>query len=168
MDLLDFERAALYFDEPIEPEVERLIADAGMRYGEGEAEQLLHRAYFHAPESLLVLVALYRYYFYQHRLDEALRIADRALAVVACRLDFPADWHGLSPAFLGQGAYRSIGLLRFYLHTLKAAAYLNLRLGNLADGRARLNILIDLDSQDRLGGRALLAVLGAHEHDAAA
>jgi len=29
MDLMDFDQAALYFDDPISPEVERLIAEAG-------------------------------------------------------------------------------------------------------------------------------------------
>jgi hypothetical protein len=121
MDLMDFDQAALYFDDPISPEVERLIAQAGAGYGSDETESLLLRAYFLAPGQLVVLVALYRTYFYQHRLDDALIVADRALAVAGGRLNFPDMWQQLHPQHLGYAAMRSIGLLRFYLMVLKAA-----------------------------------------------
>lgn len=167
MDLMDFDQATLYFDDPLAEDVLKLIAEAGAEYGQDAAELLLHKAYFLAPESLQVLVALYRYYFYQHRLDEALGVASRAMAIVGRRLNFPDDWQRLTPNFLGQGAMHSIGLLRFYLNVLKAAAYVNLRLGRLEQGRAMLEKLVELDSHDRLGGKVLLAVLDA-ENEAAA
>ena len=36
MDLLDFDQAALYFDEAVDPQVETLIAEAGQAYGDEE------------------------------------------------------------------------------------------------------------------------------------
>ncbi len=158
MDLMDFDQAALYFDDPVAPEVERLIAAAGAGYGSDESEALLLRAYFLAPGQLVVLVALYRYYFYQHRLDDALVVADRTLAAAAERLNLPTAWRQLHPEHLGYAAMRSIGLLRFYLMVLKAAGYINLRLGRAADGEAMLEKLVELDSHDRLGGKLLLDV----------
>lgn len=158
MDLMDFDQAALYFDDPIAPEVERLIAAAGAGYGSDEAESLLLRAYFLAPSQLVVLVALYRYYFYQHRLDDARVVADRTLEAAAHRLNLPGRWQQLRPEQLGYAAMRSIGLLRFYLMVLKAAGYINLRLGRAAEGETMLEKLIQLDSHDRLGGKALLDV----------
>ncbi|MFA5082111.1 MAG: hypothetical protein WC474_06165 [Hydrogenophilaceae bacterium] len=159
MDLMDFDRAGLYFDEPVAPEVRDLIAEAGGVYSEPAAEALLHKAYFMAPESLLVLVALYRYYFYQHRLDDALIVADRSLHIVGRRLGFPEEWTRLHPDFLGQAVLRSMGLLRFYLSVLKATGYINLRLGRMDQGRAQIEKLIELDSHDRFGGKALMAVI---------
>lgn len=159
MDLMDFDQAALYFDEPVAVEVEQLIAQAAASYGEPEADALLYKAYFLAPESLLVLVAMYRYFFYQHRLNDALLISDRTLAIVGKRLGFPETWTRLHPDFLGQAVLKSMGLLRFYLSVLKAAGYVNLRLGNMAQGRAQIEKLIELDSHDRFGGQALLATL---------
>lgn len=156
MDLLDFDQAGLYFDEPVPNGVEALIAQAAAEYGEETAEPLLHKAYFLAPESLMVLVALYRYYFYQHRLDDALIVAARAMAIVGQRLGFPDDWRQLHSGFLGQGVLRSMGLLRFYLHVLKAAGYINLRLGRMAEGRAMIEKLVEVDSHDRMGGKLLL------------
>lgn len=159
MDLMDFDKAGLYFDEPVAPEVQGLIAEAGAAYGNPAAEALLHKAYFMAPEALIVLVALYRYYFYQHRLDDALTVADRTLRIVGARLGFPAEWTRLHPDFLGQAVLRSMGLLRFYLSVLKATGYINLRLGRMQQGRAQIEKLIELDSHDRFGGKALLAVV---------
>lgn len=159
MDLLDFDQTTLYFDEPLMPEVEELIKQAGEDYGQMVAEGLLHRAYFRAPESLLVLVALYRYYFYQHRLEEALDIAERTLRIVGPRLGFPEHWEHVRTEYLGQAVLKSMGLLRFYLHVLKAAGYVNLRLGRFEQGRPQITKLIELDGHDRMGGRALLEIM---------
>ncbi len=159
MDLMQFDQTTLYFDDPLPPEIERLLLNAGACYGDGEAEAMLLRAYFLAPEQLTVLVALYRYYFYQHRLDDALRVADRAMNVAGRRLDLPAEWQQLHPEHIGHAVLRSMGLLRFYLMVLKAAGYIHLRQGNAAAGQAMLEKLVELDSHDRLGGKALLDVI---------
>lgn len=159
MDLLDFDQTELYFDEPISEEVEHLIAMAAANYGNEEAELMLLRANFIAPQHLIVLVALYRYYFYQHRLEDALLVAESTLAVVGRRLEFPDTWHFLLEENVGAGVMRSMGLVRFYLMVLKAAGYINLRLGHLNAGKAMLEKLVELDSNDRMGGKALLDVL---------
>lgn len=158
MDLMEFDQTTLYFDDPLPMEIEHLLRDAGASYGQsdGEAEAMLLRAYFLAPEQLMVLVAMYRYYFYQHRLDGALLVADRALEVAGRRLDLPARWEQMHPDHLGHAVLRSMGLLRFYLMILKATAYIHLRQGNRAVGEAMLEKLTELDSHDRLGGKALL------------
>lgn len=161
MDLMDFDRADLYFDDPADCEVQRLLEAAGAAYGEDLAESLLLRAYFLAPEQLIVLVALYRFYFYQHRLEDALIVSDRAMATVARRLELPGDWQRWQADHVGHAVLRSMGLLRFYLHVLKATGYLNLRLGRMDLGRAQLEKLVELDSHDRMGGKALLQVLDA-------
>ncbi len=159
MDLMQFDQTTLYFDDPLPVEIERLLRQAGEVYGEADAETLLLRAYFLAPEQLMVLVALYRYYFYQHRLEDALLVADRALEVAGRRLDLPTRWRDLHPEHIGHAVLRSMGLLRFYLMVLKAAGYIQLRLGNSAGGQAMLEKLGELDSHDRLGGKALLELV---------
>ena len=65
----------------------------------------------------------------------------------------------LNEANLGEGVLRSMGLVRFYLMVLKATGYVNLRLGYFDIGQAMLKKLVELDSNDRMGGRALLEVL---------
>jgi tetratricopeptide (TPR) repeat protein len=159
MDLLDFDQAELYFDEPLTQDVARLLVAAADAYGSDEAESFLLRANLMAPQHLMVLVALYRYYFYQHRLEDALLVAESMLAVVGRRLEFPETWVYLREANVGEGVMRSMGMVRFYLMVLKATGYIHLRLGNVEAGKAVLEKLVELDSHDRIGGKALLDVL---------
>ena len=81
MDLLDFVETELYFDEPLSTEVSQLLATASAEYGSLEAELALLRASVLSPKHLSVLVALYRYYFYQHRLVAALQVARIVTAI---------------------------------------------------------------------------------------
>jgi hypothetical protein len=159
VDLLDFEQAELYFEESINAEVEHLVIMAAANYGNEDAELMLLRANFIAPQHLTVLIAMYRFYFYQHRLEDALLVADSTLAVVGRRLHFPESWQNLREANIGEGVIRSMGLVRLYLMVLKAAGYIHLRLGELNVGKTMLEKLVELDSHDRIGGKALLDVL---------
>ena len=65
LELLELGDDVIYFDEPCPPRVAAQIDAAAHDYGPPVAEQRLLYAYFLAPEQLSVLVALYRYYFYQ-------------------------------------------------------------------------------------------------------
>ena len=159
MDLMDCEYTELYFDEPVSPEVEALLKEASYHYGEGMAEQYLLHAYHLAPKQLVVCVALYRYYFYQHRLREALEIAEKSMAWVGQRLLLPESWNLLHPTDVETLDPSLRGWLRFYLLVLKASAYLYLRLGHDQEGRTRLNKLIELDHHNRLGGQTLLKLI---------
>ena len=162
-DLLAFEDTQLYFDEPPQPGTEELLAEAAALYGQPAAEHALLRAYFLAPRQLGVLVALYRYYYYQHRLDDTLLVAERAMDVAGERLGMVCEWRGLRPVAIGEAALRSIGLLRFYLLALKASAVVLLRMGRLEEGRSRLAKVVELDPQDRLGAAALMLIPGVGE-----
>lgn len=162
IDLLELDGEGLYFDEPCPPEVDALIADAARHYGP-EAEPFLLRAYFLAPNQLSVLVALYRYYFYQHRLDDALLVAERALDVTAGRLHLVDGWRGIGPVSLGEAVMRSIGLLRFHLLALKGSAVILLRLGRIEEARHRLEKIAEIDERDALGANALLATIAERE-----
>jgi hypothetical protein len=159
MDLLDFSDCKLYFEEPLPAEAERLIAQAAREYGEASAEPALLRAHLLAPENLTVLVGLYRYYFYQHRLEDALVVAERAMQLSGRHLGLPKEWNQIDEAQLGCAAKNSFGLLRFYLLALKAASVVLLRLGKIAASRARLEKLSSLDSRDQLGAAKLLEVV---------
>ena len=159
MDLLDFSDCKLYFEDELPAEAERLIAQAAAEYGDPAAELSLLRAHMLAPENLSVLVGLYRYYFYQHRLEDALVVAERAMQLSGRHLGLPPDWNLLDETRLGSAAANSFGLLRFYLLALKAASVVLLRLGQIADSRARLIKLASLDSRDQLGAGKLLEVV---------
>ena len=159
MDLLDFSDCKLYFEEALHPEAERLIALAASEYGEAGAELALLRAHLLAPDNLTVLVGLYRYYFYQHRLEDALQVAERAMLISGRHLGLPANWSLLNENWLASAAAVSFGLLRFYLLALKAASIVLLRLGHISASRERLIKLAALDARDQLGAAKLLEVV---------
>ena len=83
------------------------------------------------------------------------------MAVAGRRLALPEEWQHLHPEHVGHAVLRSMGLLRFYLMVLKAAGYIHMRLERFETGRAMLEKLAELDSHDRLGGKALLDVITA-------
>ncbi|MES9970691.1 MAG: hypothetical protein ABW092_11710 [Candidatus Thiodiazotropha sp.] len=159
LDLLAFDSEELYFDEPIDTEAKACLERAAQEYGTEGAEGSLQRAYFLEPEHPMVLVALYRFYYYQHRLKESLLVAERVLKVIGKRLEFPEDWRDLSVPGIGSGVMISMTMIRFYMLALKGAGYLELRLGRYKPALERLEKVAELDAKDRLGTQALLTVV---------
>lgn len=163
MDLLDFETRTLYCDEALPARAKALIDQASTAtvFGVGQganfeiAEAHLLEAQKCAPDHLSVLVALYRFYFYTHRLEDSLAVAERAINLLAVRLGVPAHWPEVSPAMLEKISERAMPLGRFYLQSLKAVGYLHLRLGAPEKAQAALDKVQACDSQDRLGARVL-------------
>lgn len=168
MDFLDFEGQNLYFDENLCPEAEALIAKAAQEYGTEKAEEYLHQAFFLAPENLSVHVALYRYYFYQHKLEKAIHVAEITLKVVSKQLSFPDNWQDVNKVHLGVSATKSMGMVRYYFLALKASGYLHVRTGKTEIGITMLSKVSELDSADRLGAKALLGVVKESNFEAIA
>ncbi len=159
MDLLDFEAQGLYFEQADIAGVKELIAEAAEMYGGGEAELPLLQAYFKAPDSLNVLVALNRFYYYQHRLEDALAATQKALAVIRPLVGFPDDWRQLQLGHLQAVPTQWLTQVRLYLFTLKAIGFLLMRLQRLDESQAIFEKLVELDSKDRIGAKALLDLL---------
>lgn len=159
MDLQDFNGDGLYFDEDLPAGVNELLEAASIRYAEGTAEQPLREAEQLAPASLTVQVGLYRFYYYQHRYEDALAVARRVHELTGPRLGLPPHWQDITPEHLPPAAAISMGLLRFHLLALKGAGYLNLRLARFEEGKAMLRKVSELDTDNRLGARLLLEVL---------
>lgn len=161
MDLLHFTGEDMYFDEPIGTETERLLRDAADGYGEqtDAAEGCLLRAYFLEPEHPMVLVALYRFFYYRHRYADALRVAERAVLLTARGLGIATDWRRLDQDALGRAVMVSMTRTRFLLMALKGTGFLCLRMGNAAGALERLEKVAQLDTNDRmsLGGLVGLA-----------
>jgi tetratricopeptide (TPR) repeat protein len=158
MDFLDFEGQDLYFDDPISSAVSELLDKAALVYPDEEAEKCLMRAYFLEPNHLMVLVALYRYFYYQHRYEDAMIIADRSLQAAGEKLNLRSGWEGLAPEDIGSGVFVSMGLTRFYLLGLKARAYLKLRLSDLDGAIECLTKLEELDPNDQFGSSFMMKI----------
>ena len=167
MDLLDFEAQGLYFEEPDVAGVKEMIATAAENYETGDAELPLLKAYFLAPQSLNVLVALNRFYYYQHRLEDALQATVKALAVIRPSIGFPEDWRDLQQNHISDTPPASLTQVRLYLFTLKAVGFLNMRLHNLDVSQGIFEKLVELDSKDRIGAQGLLELVVKRKTDVA-
>lgn len=167
MDLLDFEAQGLYFEEADVAGVKELIATAAENYATGDAELSLLKAYYLAPDSLNVLVALNRFYYYQHRLEEALTATLKALFVIRQTIAFPEDWSELQISHISNAPADSLTRIRLYLFTLKAVGFLNMRLNKLDLSQAIFEKLVELDSKDRIGAQGLLELVIKRKTDVA-
>jgi hypothetical protein len=172
MDLLELDGEGLYFEQPLPADVQALIAESSEHYRTravdasdadaiepaqvDAAEWALLRAYLRAPEHLSVIVALYRFFYYRHRYDEALLMAERAIMLSCRQLDLDDDWRLLGQADLAAAAQRSMTTTRFLLLALKGAGWLLLRQDQPEAARERLAPVVAFDSEDRLGARDLL------------
>jgi tetratricopeptide (TPR) repeat protein len=162
MDIARLADALLGADLP--PEAAGHLQCAGLAYREDEvAEQHLRDAEALAPGHAAVLIALYRFYFYKGRLRKALEIAVACLEKAARDNGLEPDWRRVRRADGNFSTYDE-PLPRFYLFTLKAYAYLHMRLGSVEEGRQAILKLLELDPTDKVGARVLLGVLEAVAH----
>jgi tetratricopeptide (TPR) repeat protein len=151
--------AAACLGSGLSEEAERHLRRAGLSYHRDE-EALAHlqAAWQAAPGHAAVYIGLYRFYFYKNRLQEALEVARDCLKKAALDNGLPEDWRAAKATDADFGSFEAI-LPRFFLFTLKGYGYLNLRLGQLDEGRAAIEKLVELDPGDKLGGKVLLSVL---------
>ncbi len=146
------------FGEGLPAPAERELQLASRCYAaEDVAERHLLRACELAPEHPATLIGLYRFYFYRNRLGEALALGMRCLDLAARANGLVPDWTKVRGKDID---FSSLSVLpRFYLFTLKACAYLRLRLGDLICGGAMLDKLTELDPTDKVNASVLRGVL---------
>jgi hypothetical protein len=150
--------SATIFGQGLPEAAARHLQCAAFAYSDEQAaESHLKAAQAEAPDHAAVLIGLYRFYFYRGRLKEALDIAYLCLAKGARENGLSADWREVRAGDAEFGDYGATP--RFYLFTLKAAAYLSMRLGSLEEGRAMIAKLLELDPSDKIGAKVLLDVL---------
>jgi len=153
--------AAALLGAGLPAEAARHVREAGIAYADDElAEAHLRAAAALAPGHPAVLIAHYRYSFYKGRLLDALRLARVCISEAARVNRLHADWRRVRAGDADFGSYDAL-LPRFYLFSLKAYAYLQLRLGRVAEGRDAARTLLELDPSDKIGARVLLDVLAA-------
>lgn len=140
---------------------EHLRAAARVYADTPAAEAILLRALSLDPHCLATYFSLYKFYFYKHRLLEAERTALLGLEAAARQSGFPADWHRLDAGSSNWSHVESPQ--HFYLFTLKALAFIRLRLNRANEAHALLAKLAELDPSDSVGAGVIRA-LAASTH----
>lgn len=136
------------------PVIAQLLQDAAASYQcTTRAEAILWSAQAINPACLPVYFALYKFYFYKARLADAEKVALMGLDAAARQGGFIADWSQLSPAYCS--GKQTQEPLHFYLFTLKALAFIRLRLGRRTESLALLDKLQKLDPKDTVGSSVI-------------
>jgi tetratricopeptide (TPR) repeat protein len=139
---------------PLAPAVSALLREAiAALHDAPRAERLLRRAQAQDPDCLYLYYALYKFYFSRRRLADAEHCACQALETAARLGGFPAGWAGLTAqcadwSQAGSSAY-------FYLFSLKALAFIRLRMGKTVESQRLLDKLRELDPRDRVGASVI-------------
>jgi len=120
------------------------------------AETLLWQAQREAPESLPVYFSLYKFYFYKGNLEQAEVAARMALLAAAVKGGFNADWRSLQVDSADWRDYAAAA--HFYLFSLKALAFIRLRLGDTAESSAILSKMLELDPDDSVGASVIRSI----------
>ncbi len=162
-----FEDAVLF--SPNMPEaVNSLLQTAVIksRSDKPAAEQLFLAAKQLDASCLQTYFALYKFYFYQARLAEAESCVKEALREASKQGGIPNDLFVLKRLASQYNMYANEARL-FYLYTLKAYAFIQLRLDNTRLAEEILGVIQVLDPQDRSGASVIMDLSEAMHEEAA-
>lgn len=145
------------FSPNIPTEVNNLLqaAVAASSVDQAEAETLFLQAQTLDSHCLQTYFALYKFYFFQKRLIDAERIVLAGLEEAAKQGGFPSDYRRLVGNLQKWNLYANDSTL-FYLYTLKALAFIKLRLGFTLDAQLVLSHLQQLDPEDLSGASVIM------------
>lgn len=154
------------FSPNLPKEVNRLLqmAVAASHSEKTLAEKLFNQAIETDPSCLQTYFALYKFYFYQGRLQEAEREVLAALEQAAHQGRFPADYQRLAQQSSLWDMYADEVSL-FYLYSLKALAFIKLRRHYYADAAEILAAIEILDPEDRSGASVIMQLAEALRAD---
>jgi tetratricopeptide (TPR) repeat protein len=126
-------------------------------HDEAAAEAKVKEALSLAPDALAARIGAYKFYFYRHRLAEALPHAQSCVAFALAALGLAEDWRKVRPgdaAFVGS-AVTLAPLPKLLMQTLIATGYVLARLGRIEEAEEHLGKVVELDPGDRLGASRL-------------
>lgn len=153
-----------YYGGTLPAEAERALHAVGLCWEDNAAaEGHILRALALAPNHLAVHYAAYKFYYYKHRLPDALPHVEAWVDEAIHRNRLPSNWRDVSPEHADFTHFD--GDPRLFLFALRAMGWLLARLGRLDEGRAALEKVAALDPEDQMRARRLLAILDEHDDD---
>jgi Tfp pilus assembly protein PilF len=166
MNMAIFDERVL-FSPGLPEEINRLLQAgvAASRADTAQAEKRFKEAQRLDRSCLSTYFALYKFYFYQGRLKDAEREVIGALEEASRQGNFPYEYRRLEKQAFRWDMYASEAAL-FYLYTLKALAFIKLRLGQDMEANRILAALAELDPEDRCGASVIMSLADALTEDA--
>lgn len=142
-------------DLPIE--VKRLLLAAVNTWeNTAQSQSYIQQALDIANQSLDVLVAAYRYFFYKRNDEAALKIAQQVMAQIRQAEGWPDSWYELVP-FLS--ARPDDANVRLYLHAYAASGLILARLGTIEEAKVITARIRKIDSKREFGAETVFQIL---------
>jgi ABC-type arginine transport system permease subunit len=147
--------SAELFGGAVTPAVQHLI-DVARNAPPAQVESALWTAVATAPQQLPVYYLLYKLHAGRGELDLAWQAAEKGLRAAAKAAQLSSDWQTVQPGVIN---FSIPGPGRFWLFTLKAMAFIQLRRGEREMAATLVARLRLLDPEDHLGASVIEALL---------
>lgn len=159
-----FVRDEVHFGFDLAPDVNALLQGAASKIAtRKESLKSLIEAQKSAPYQIEVLVAMYKFYFYQGETEKAEELVFQTLIKSSLLGGFNYNWLTLTADSTDWNNPRKPG--RVFLYSLKALAFIRLRQHNLKDAASILEVLQRLDPDDQIGADVVRDLLSGIEEE---
>jgi hypothetical protein len=149
-----------WYDLPVE--VKRLLIAAANSWEDtAQSQDYIQQALAIADDSLDVLVAAYRYFFYKHNDAAALQISTQVLEQIRQLEGLPEQWELLAPILQSRKEEPNI---RLYLNAYAASGLVLARMGAIAEAKVITARVSEIDDKREFGAATILHVL-THPND---
>lgn len=155
MNILTGVESTELFGGDVPPSIAHLVEQARSA-SRDEAAALLWTAQTIAPESLSVYYLLYKLHAGLGQLEQAEKAAGKGLDAAAKTAGLNADWRQVRP---GDADFNPPSPARFWLFTLKAMAFIQLRRGQRDLSQGLIEQIARLDPDDLVGASVVRALL---------
>lgn len=149
-----------WYDLPAEVK-QLLIAAANTWEDTAQSQAYIQEALTIAHQSLDVLVAAYRYFFYKHNDGAALTIATQVMERIRQLEKLPESWELLAPILRDRQEDLNI---RLYLNAYAASGLILARMGAIAEAVEITSRVSELDAKREFGAATILHIL-THSND---
>ncbi|NJR64710.1 MAG: hypothetical protein HC772_04310 [Leptolyngbyaceae cyanobacterium CRU_2_3] len=133
-----------------------LIAAANTWEDTAKSQDYIHQVLAIAHQSLDVLVAAYRYFFYKHNDTAALKIATQVIEQISQLEGLPEDWDLLAPILSRRKEEPNI---RLYLNAYAASGLVLARLGEIEKATVMTARISEIDHKREFGAATVLHIL---------
>ena len=156
VNILTGESSSDLFGGDVPPQVRRLVDQARDAESPERALALLWTAQVCAPNCPSLYYLLYKFHARHADFDQAELAALRGLEVAAEQAGLPDDWRSVTA---DAADFQAPGPARFWLFTLKALAFIRLRLHDHASARVYLDKVLELDPEGGAGASVIDALI---------
>lgn len=153
-----------YYGGDLPADAERALHAVGLCWeDEKAAEALIREALSIAPDHIATNFGAFRFFYYRHRLSEAVPHVEVWLRETIRRNGFPEDWHAVTPQHADFTHFESEP--RTFLFALRGLGIILTRLRRIDEGREMLMKVAELDPDDHMRAKRLLQTIDEYEED---